>query len=315
MNRIYEVLELKYSSQGTVLCKFGEMGQTFFVILNGEVGIMVPTPFEEQFDTYLDLLNVLLLDYSLIREMKDSISRELLRFIEVIGVEKLKSIKFKNSDHFSLFVGDVARQDPPTMEDFEIEITAQLAESRQRFEKLAHYIKQQARQRTNALITGDKNKHAINVSGKIFKEVSFNGTFFGERSLQSDKPIAATVFVKSQQAAFITLSKRDYKRQLGADLKAKDELEIGKIRQFEVFRQLSRIKMDSLKYYFIEKQFKRGQYLFRQGDLIDGVFCILDGGANLIKEMWTMAKQDEDDAIVDVWTQRPRKNVETQLQA
>jgi len=47
MNRIYEVLELKYSSQGTVLCKFGEMGQTFFVILNGEVGIMVPTPFEE----------------------------------------------------------------------------------------------------------------------------------------------------------------------------------------------------------------------------------------------------------------------------
>lgn len=151
------------------------------------------------------------------------------------------------------------------------------------------------------------------MSGKIFKEVSFNGTFFGERSLQSDKPIAATVFVKSQQAAFITLSKRDYKRQLGADLKAKDELEIGKIRQFEVFRQLSRIKMDSLKYYFIEKQFKRGQYLFRQGDLIDGVFCILDGGANLIKEMWTMAKQDEDDAIVDVWTQRPRKNVETQL--
>jgi hypothetical protein len=94
------------------------------------------------------------------------------------------------------------------------------------------------------LITGDKNKHAINVSGKIFKEVSFNGTFFGERSLQSDKPIAATVFVKSQQASFITLSKRDYKRQLGADLKAKDELAIGKIRQFEVFRQLSRIKMD-----------------------------------------------------------------------
>jgi len=89
----------------------------------------------------LDLLNVLLRDYSLIREMKDSMSRELLRFIEVIGVEKLKSIKFKNSDHFSLFVGDVARQDPPTMEDFEIEITAQLAESRQRFEKLAHFIK------------------------------------------------------------------------------------------------------------------------------------------------------------------------------
>jgi hypothetical protein len=50
--------------------------------------------------------------------------------------------------------------------------------------------------------------------------------------------------VKSQQASFITLSKRDYKRQLGADLKAKDELAIGKIRQFEVFRQLSRIKMD-----------------------------------------------------------------------
>lgn len=53
--------------------------------------------------------------------------------------------------------------------------------------------------------------------------------------------------------------------------------------------------MNNLRFYFIEKQFSRGTYLFRQGELINGVFCILEGEAKLIKEMWTMAKEDDDE--------------------
>jgi hypothetical protein len=40
-----------------MLCKYGEMGDTFFIILQGEVGVQVPTNFQGDFDTYLDVAN------------------------------------------------------------------------------------------------------------------------------------------------------------------------------------------------------------------------------------------------------------------
>ena len=50
--KIYEVLELKYYEKDDILCKFGEMGDSFFIILEGEVAVKVPTQFERIFATY-----------------------------------------------------------------------------------------------------------------------------------------------------------------------------------------------------------------------------------------------------------------------
>ena len=68
--------------------------------------------------------------------------------------------------------------------------------------------------------------------------------------------------------------------------------------------------MNNLRFYFIEKQFKRGTYLFRQGELINGVFCILEGEARLIKEMWTLAKEDDDEKKPEKNQQRAKKSGE-----
>ena len=57
--KIYEVLELKQYSLGTVLCKYGDMGDTFFIILDGDVGVKVPTAFEQNFSNYLGVVNFL----------------------------------------------------------------------------------------------------------------------------------------------------------------------------------------------------------------------------------------------------------------
>lgn len=116
----------------------------------------------------------------------------------------------------------------------------------------------------------------------------FDGTSFGELSLQNDKPRAATVIVKSDTATMIVISKRNYKRVLDYELRQQDDQAIAKLRQFDLFKQMTKLKMSNMRFYFKEKKFIRGSYLFRQGDLINGVFCIMEGEARLVKETWKM---------------------------
>jgi hypothetical protein len=74
----------------------------------------------------------------------------------------------------------------------------------------------------------------------------------------------ATVFVTSEEATLAVLTKRNYKKVLGAIYKASIDLFISKIRKFELFKQFTKIKMtNSLRHYFIEQKFQRGSYLFR----------------------------------------------------
>jgi CRP-like cAMP-binding protein len=145
---------------------------------------------------------------------------------------------------------------------------------------MANKVKQQFVKFQKTLDSLDPTqKQYLNVKASLFKEIPFGGTSFGELSLQLEKPRQATVFVKSKNASLIVLSKHNYKRVLDSDLRQQNELAVAKIRQFELFKQITKLKLNNLRYYFHEKSIKRGSYLYRQGDSINGVFCILSGEA------------------------------------
>ena len=40
--KIYECLQYRVFKRGETMCKFGEVGDRFFIILKGQVGILVP---------------------------------------------------------------------------------------------------------------------------------------------------------------------------------------------------------------------------------------------------------------------------------
>lgn len=151
---------------------------------------------------------------------------------------------------------------------------------------LSFQIKKQARDFA-------QSKDPLTIRGEMFCEVDFKGTSFGEMALQNDKPRAATVSIKSDDAILIALNRRNFKKLLDAHLKAEHETAVAKIRQFELFKPITRLKMNNLRFYFHEKTYKRGQYLYRQGDILNGVFCILEGEARLIKETWTLTNQND----------------------
>ena len=50
MFKIYKALYLERFEKDEEICKFGEQGDTFYMILKGEVGIRVPINHKENFD-------------------------------------------------------------------------------------------------------------------------------------------------------------------------------------------------------------------------------------------------------------------------
>lgn len=39
LNRIFEVLELKFYQENAIVCKYGDIGDNFFIILSGKIGV------------------------------------------------------------------------------------------------------------------------------------------------------------------------------------------------------------------------------------------------------------------------------------
>ena len=112
-----------------------------------------------------------------------------------------------------------------------------------------------------------------------------DGKDFGEQSLIDDKPRNATIFVKSEKLVAAILTKDDYLMVLGESEKRKIDEKVRLIQQFDMFKAISRHKLKNIYRFFFSKgqnqgepyRAQRGQYLYRQGDGINGIFCILTG--------------------------------------
>ena len=102
------------------------------------------------------------------------------------------------------------------------------------------------------------------------------------------------MYVRSNKCIMAVLNKRDYLKVLGDSFKQMVDVKIHKIQQFEYFKPFTKIRLRQLVYYFIEKTgdkaYVRDQYIYRQGDAVDGVYCILKGEVKRIKENWVMTK-------------------------
>jgi hypothetical protein len=61
----------------------------------------------------------------------------------------------------------------------------------------------------------------------------------------------------------IVLRKQHFNRELASDIRQENELAVAKIRQFELFKQITKLKLNSLRFNFHEKNIKRGSYLYR----------------------------------------------------
>ena len=143
--KIYEVLELKQYSLGTVLCKYGDMGDTFFIILDGDVGVKVPTAFEQNFSNYLGVVNFLVQKYFDIHILKDSVSHSVKKFIDLIGIEVFRRFRFKKTQELVKFIDDLIKEVPDFLELHGINITKKIKDHQRFFGDFASAIRLQSK--------------------------------------------------------------------------------------------------------------------------------------------------------------------------
>ena len=71
MELLYGMMMVKMYSQRAILCKYGEMGDCFYIILKGLVNVLTPQAFSKVFMSYFDLFKFLIEEEKFIAHYKD----------------------------------------------------------------------------------------------------------------------------------------------------------------------------------------------------------------------------------------------------
>lgn len=89
---MYKSIELEHFPASKNICNYGEIGDKFYIVLKGAVGVKVPTEVGFSCKTYLEIMRYVLGNYDSIIKYKDNHSRVVKKFIDIIGQHDLKTI-------------------------------------------------------------------------------------------------------------------------------------------------------------------------------------------------------------------------------
>ena len=120
MHKIYRQMTMKLYEHPMALCKYGEMGDQFFIVLKGTVGIMVPSVVNESYHTYFDLYQRVIADFHQIHSYKDQHSRVIKQFIDIFSYQVIKKHTFKKSTEMQLFIEEILTQEQEVFEKYGI---------------------------------------------------------------------------------------------------------------------------------------------------------------------------------------------------
>ena len=143
------------------------------------------------------------------------------------------------------------------------------------------------------------NKYYILLSGQVSIEISSNesghrsimeimtytsGTSFGELALESSKPRSASAFCKTP-SHLLALTKIDYSRLMQRIVTDKKNEMTDFLQSLPAFQKVNRLALSKLTYNIVEKNFTKGQYLFREGDEAREILIIFSGECKLCKSL------------------------------
>ena len=112
---------------------------------------------------------------------------------------------------------------------------------------------------------------------KMVEVVEFKtGASFGELALESSKPRLASVRCKVD-SHFVTLDKSDYNRMIAKVVREKRNNVVNFLKSLPIFAGFTKGSLTKLTYNFKEKEFTKGQVVYREGDPINEVYLVTEG--------------------------------------
>ena len=110
------------------------------------------------------------------------------------------------------------------------------------------------------------------------------GCGFGELAVMSKKPEkrTATITGHGGPVHLAFLEKQDFQRVILTQMEKKLDIKVDFLKKFRMADGISRVNLTKLSYYFKERQFRRRDVMFKEGDMADGIYFIKEGEFEVI---------------------------------
>ncbi len=282
LTRISKNLKLELVKKNTFLMKIGELGNNFYIILKGKVGVLVPKHFEvimtkkqylnhlkmlKNFEEYyllnstlLENLSILSVDFQEIENTKNNIKKQ-----EEINLKEYLSLinanEYQNEDKINSFIG---------LNNYEIDAILNPIKNKNPLYNKLYYLR----------IVG------------LFKVVELNkGSSFGEIALiNEDSKRTASIFV-IEDSIFGVLKSKDYKLSIKSSQDKIKENNISFILETKLFKDVGKnFFFNKFWNFFVERQLKKGEYVFKNNLERDELYFIYKGEVKIVIPKLTYKK-------------------------
>lgn len=261
-------LKFKYVPEGCDVIAFGEYGSEFFILLHGNVSVLIPAKNKEPEKDKASQHEAKQSEDSSISEdppsdqSSDGLSKRTNRPNRRAAVVAALDKRRKSINPNLLF-------------------PHRGSEIQNRRQSLL-VIKQGAQNaKFGALAKIQEHKEE-----RAYNEVAVlpAGSSFGELALISSKPRAATIRTKCN-SYFAVLEKEDYNKVYGVIQEKLLNEKIDFFKSLPVFSDWTRISVAKLTYFFYEKEFKRNHVVFQEGDPSRFCFIVIEGEFEATKKV------------------------------
>ena len=110
--KMYEVMQIKSFKKTDRLCEYGTQGDRFFIILEGTVGVRVPTWYEQPQNSIWSVLQFVINEYDNVMSFRDPCTRDCAQIVRILGHKFLSKQSFARVTTFVEFLVLFESQDP-----------------------------------------------------------------------------------------------------------------------------------------------------------------------------------------------------------
>ncbi|CAI2376816.1 unnamed protein product [Moneuplotes crassus] len=251
--QLYQNLSYYYANPNETVIKYGEVGDSFFILMKGEVEVFIPVTVTTRLSD-LEFIKLLNEKRDLILEINDE------KEFDIPNIPKLSNNAYQRITLATVF---------QIMEDYNSVFSSG---------KNISGIEQPSPKRAS------QPSYKI----KYLKKVTTlkNGSSFGELALIMDQPRAASV-ITTKNCHFATLNRK----QFNEILKRVHEMNINKkldiLNTMPYLKSLSKSFKVKITYFMQVLDICRGKVLFDEGDKVHNIFYTLEGTFEASKVMHT----------------------------
>lgn len=248
-----QVMGLEEFPAETAIFNYGDIGDSFYVILKGSVAVQIPTkkivkrPIQPIVEEHKEPHKDPATESRLSGARRSTLGgKHLAQQLSAINQQKPKPDQSEKSNHESR---DQLDEIPESSED------------------------------TNEVIYEE-----VEVTEYIEVAKLHAGGSFGELALMNDKPRAATIRCSAYTICAV-LKKNDFKNILGAISEKKLNLKIKYFQSLPFFTNWTKVALSKFSYYFELKYFKPKQVIYKEGDPLHFVYFVKEGEFKMTKKL------------------------------